>query len=174
MTGKIVELADCGAELVIKEYRERMGAWRTFVPDLVLAGGAIRDVLFGRPVKDMDLLSAYADAPVLLGDALGGGLRPCLAEREEGYGAEGHLVEVYETGDRAINLLIVTDVLGRIEEFPGSISKVWFDGESVWCTKDFINTRDDGTIRTYERMTPERQQRLLTKYPDFSFEEATS
>ena len=139
--------------------------------DVVLAGGAVRDTYYRRPVKDYDFMTNDIGSVYGVWEALGTRLSSCAKSRDTSYGPDGYLCEVFESADKTINLLYCTDYLERIKEFPDSLSKIWTDGTNVFCTQDFLNTKRTGVIKTYPRWTAERKTRIADKYPELQFEE---
>ncbi|WP_429498849.1 hypothetical protein ACQUFY_05945 [Robbsia andropogonis] len=170
MTKSLLILNDDAADRVRKEYGAYVKRLRKEVPDLVLVGGAVRDTLFNRPVKDLDFMTADGTARLRLQGSFRTPLRLCPGARNPTYEHHtGNLVEVLETEDRAANVLIVLDIVARVQEFPDTLSQVWFDGEHVHCLAGFAFARDELYVETNERMTPERLARLKAKYPEFGF-----
>ncbi|KVR95827.1 hypothetical protein WK28_01930 [Burkholderia vietnamiensis] len=80
------------------------------------------------------------------------------------------MICAYENYDKTINILHVSSIVGRILEFPDSLSQIWYDGESVFCTHGFSNAVDTGVVTYKPNMSEERLARIKAKYPDFKFE----
>jgi hypothetical protein len=154
----------------LKTVRSYMGTAPT---SLVLAGGAVRDAYYGREIKDLDFMVNRTEADAALDSidiVFGVRLRPCLGATPHEYeDGDRSLLSVYESRDKRINLLICTRVMDRIDEFPDSISKVWTTGSAVYATEDFFFTKATGKIKTYDRFTEERRERLSAKYPNHTF-----
>ncbi|KGC37666.1 hypothetical protein DO62_5146 [Burkholderia pseudomallei] len=168
---KVVTLTDLMAAHVHHCWAKQVARVSKHLPDAVLVGGAIRDTYFIRNVKDQDYMTERGLSGVTcMEKALGRTMYPCITEARADYGSNGCLTAAYETVRKDVNLLLVTSILGRIQEFPDSISQIWYDGQNVKCTPAFIQTANTKVVTYNERMSPERLTRIRAKYPDFQFE----
>jgi hypothetical protein len=162
-----------GASDVNDAYEPILYLARTYCPGVVLVGGAVRDTLFRRTVKDLDFMSVNQQDPLCLGDALGKPLLLCLRDRmgeRDAYEPNSCLLEAYETEDKRVNLLMVKSIMGRIKEFPDTLSQCWFDGRYVYGTQGFCSTYLTHVVKYQHTMKPDRLEKLKAKYPDFAFE----
>lgn len=160
------------ASKVNKAYAQVLWNARINCPGIVLVGGAVRDTLFDREVKDLDFMSENSGDIAGLSRHLGRPLLNCLRHlpNDQKYPTNGHLLEALETEDKAVNLLLVSSIMGRINEFPDSISQCWFDGRYVYGTPAFCSTYMTHVVSYQHTMNPDRLERLKAKYPDFAFE----
>jgi hypothetical protein len=159
---------------VLAEYDHILFQARRTCPGIVLTGGAVRDVIFDREVKDLDFMSVNMGDKGGLEAYLNEPLLNCLRDfpAKEHYPTQGSLLAAYETEDKRINWLLVSDILTRIHEFPDSISQCWFDGRYVYGTPEFCSTVLSHAVSYKHDIKPERLEKLKSKYPDFHFEVA--
>ena len=175
----LISLNDYGAEFVHAQYGALLRRIRRLSPSAVLVGGAVRDTIFGREVKDLDfMVLSEADVSgietalsVTVSDVLG---FDRLHGRSE-YDADANVYRVFETADKKLNILLVGDILHRVVTFPDSISQVIFDGDSVLATQRFIDTASTHVIthshEPQRELKADRRARIVAKYPDFSFKD---
>ncbi|MDI9686593.1 hypothetical protein [Burkholderia cenocepacia] len=155
---------------VIETYGNALTELRTYVPDLVLVGGAVRDVYFKRPVKDLDFMSCDPQAARILSEYYKEPITPVLVAVQATYESTREtLIRAYENGAKTINVLLVTEFLAHIALFPDSISQVWTDGKSVFGTQRFNDTAASRVVRYTDRMSHERLSRIHAKYPEFLY-----
>jgi hypothetical protein len=155
---------------VLEQYGELLRELRTYVPDLLLTGGAVRDIYYGRPVKDLDFMTCDNQAARVLAEFYNEPITPCLQVVEAMYEATREtLITAYENESRTLNVLLVTDFMAHIALFPDSISQVWTDGESVYGSEAFNETAATRVVRYTDRMSHERLFRIHKKYPDFLY-----
>jgi len=156
---------------VIDTYGNALKELRTYVPDLVLVGGAVRDVYFKRPVKDLDFMTCDDQASRILSEYYGEPLTRCIAVSDEEYEGDARdtMIAAYENAGKTINVLHVSNQTQHIAMFPDSLSQIWTDGEHVYASAKFNGGIVSRTAFYTERMTDERLCRLRTKYPDFDF-----
>ncbi|RQU14215.1 hypothetical protein DF152_17275 [Burkholderia cenocepacia] len=155
---------------VIETYGNALTELRKYVPDLVLVGGAVRDVYFKRPVKDLDFMTCDDQAVRVISEYYGETIRNCLDEPVNEYeGDSNTLIAAYETASKGANVLRVSDIHLHIALFPDSLSQIWTDGEQVYATPGFNKTAADRRVVCNDRMRLERMGRLMAKYPDFTF-----
>lgn len=158
------------ASKVLETYGAPLALLRMIVPDLLLTGGAVRDVYFDRPVKDLDFMTCSDSAHVSIAEFYGETFRNCLDEPVNEYeGDSNTLLAAYETSSKSVNVLHVSNALSHIAQFPDSISQIWTDGVHVYASDAFKNTEDTRKVYYSERMTDERLSRISSKYQDFQF-----
>lgn len=167
----VSELRGPNVEQVLTEYGDVLRELRQHVPDLILVGGAVRDVYFRRPVKDLDYMSGDGQAPRVIAEHYNESIYPCLRRvtGEEYDGARDTMIAAYENEGKTVNVLWVSGIEARIAHFPDSISQVWTDGEKVYASGAFQETAASRIVTYNERMTDERLDRIKTKYPDFEY-----
>ncbi|MGU2420719.1 hypothetical protein, partial [Burkholderia cenocepacia] len=144
---------------------------RKYVPDLVLVGGAVRDVYFKRPVKDLDFMTCDDQAARILSEYYGEPLTRCITVSDEEYEGDAGdtMIAAYENAGKTINVLHVSNQIQHIAMFPDTLSQVWTDGERVYASAKFNGGIPSKTAFYTERMTDERLGRLRSKYQDFTF-----
>jgi hypothetical protein len=178
-TPKLIALRDYGAEFVHAQYGALLQRIRRMSPSAVLVGGAVRDTIFGREVKDLDFM--------VLSDADVSGIERALSvtvsdvlgfDRMQGrseYDEDANVYRVFETEDKRINILHVGDITSRVITFPDSISQIIFDGAEVYVTQRFIDTARTHVIthshEPQRELKAERRERIAAKYPDFEFKD---
>jgi hypothetical protein len=146
-----------------------MAELRTYVPDLLLTGGAVRDVYFGRTVKDLDFMTLDAQAQRILAEFYGEPITPCIKTEAKYESTRETLITAYENPRKTINVLLVNDINAHIALFPDSVSQVWTDGENVFASKAFNDTAATRKVVYTDRMSHERLFRIRDKYSDFEF-----
>ena len=162
------------ADRVVAAYRDILREAREAVPGIILTGGAVRDVFYGKPVKDLDFMTDNDAAVEPMARFLNKPLWDCLRNLPDAtraaYEGERSMVAAYETEDKEANLLIVKSIMRRVYEFPDSVSQCWTDGHEMYGTAHFMVTAMNRVIRVSTKIKPERQARLLAKYVDFGFQ----
>lgn len=136
-----------------------------------VAGGAVRDLLMGRPVKDIDILveqchpltaAQLAD----LQDFFGTTFKEYDSESTENYDDEDRIhfpVAIY-TG-KGVDIIVVPDIFAYVDDFPDDISKVAYDRLGLSIREGFIESHDKQVITYRNSAGGGRLQRLLDKYP---------
>lgn len=147
------------------------------LPDVIIAGGAVRDLLLDRPVKDIDFITTALLTPVQMSSVFpdNGRFRyaisDALAEYKETSGIDGSssLKYVLASEDNRINVLVVDSIEKKLKSFPDTISMVAFDGV-VKPHPLFTLAVQTKTITLAERVRDTRLDRLRAKFPDYDFE----
>lgn len=159
---------------VVREGRALLYDVRKAMPSVIIVGGYVRDTYFMRDVKDVDFMTANEQDVELMQTWLNKPLLNCLRRvptaTRGGYASTGCMVAAYETEEKDVNLLHVSSVMGRIEEFPDSISQCWTNGSDMYGTPAFMATVMSRVVTLDHGISPEREARLKAKYPDFNFE----
>lgn len=171
---KIKDLADLQEVLQgLTEYR------------VVIAGGAVRDTLFGKPVKDVDVFVVrsreeddFSEAPQKYVARRIAKLLNATIETTSEQAYVGNDEEVYATYDLElsdkeypdlprVNLIFVQDLERALNEFPDTISQVYLDeeGEPVY-SDTFRDALVGNENQVFTRLPPDnrRVQRLQEKY----------
>lgn len=155
------------------------------LPSAVIAGGALRDLWHGKPIKDVDIFIPVKAEDVDL-DAIE---RKVLAIHPYAelvqtslYGQCGNaatpgfrnIFAIWRlTVDGTIYELIFIEDVGEIlhEVFDISICQIAFDGELLHVGKEFQRSVDDGVIRVCNTNRADRQvkrlRRVMDKYPEY-------
>lgn len=171
-------------ENVINTYSEIVNRFRHEVDaNAVLVGGAIRDTHYGVEVKDLDFVvndHTPDGRPWLPTNMAIAAIWPDKEFRwvDAGELAEqypdidhGPLIDVIESTDKTINIIIVTNIGAYTQGFPDSISEMVFDGTNVHTSSRW--REGDENIAVYydrEKMKPARLEKLQRKYPTWHFE----
>ena len=85
-------------------------------------------------------------------------------------GAGGPLIDVIESTDKTINIIVVSNVEQYTNNFPDSISEMVFDGTTVhysqrWAEGNAIHV----VYYDRDKMNQPRLDKLLLKYPNWEF-----
>jgi hypothetical protein len=174
---KLIPLFGYSNNAVQQAHAEMMYRLREF--GAVLVGGCVRDVIFDREVKDIDIFCLSERSAEFIEHALGITLHDVLGfDRSQGraeYDGDANIFRVYESECKKFNVMVVGNIEQRVCTFPDSISQVVFDGHSLLCTQAFIDTYNTRVIthshEPMRQMKPERRERLASKYPDFTFKD---
>jgi len=146
-------------------------------PNTVLAGGAARDTILGKPIKDYDIFmpihrenlqQVFAQVGCIVGRELSGHL---ITHHSAEYQYERpEMLAVLKIAN--LDVILYDDCAGRSPEqvvrtFDCGLSQAWFDkGGRVRTTNTFDYCRD--TRRNYFReLREERVKRLASKFPDW-------
>lgn len=171
---------------VINRYSEIVTRFRHDVDArAVLCGGALRDTFYGVEVKDLDfvipeaqwpqfawspqtpsLVAAFPDKTLRWVDV--GEIRE-LYHQQDG-AAGGPLIDVIESTDKTINIIVVENIEQYTNNFPDSISEMVFDGTTVHYSQRW---REGNNLHVvyYDRdkMRQPRLDKLMLKYPNWEF-----
>lgn len=163
-------------ENVINTYSEIVNRFRHEVDaNAVLVGGAIRDTHYGVEVKDLDFVTTVDNDPRWYTES---GVFPgkefrwvAVGVLNENYPVDdGPLIDVIESIDGEINIMIVSNIAAYTQNFPDSISEMVFDGTTVHTSSRW---RTGNTLRTiyYDepKMKQPRLDKLHNKYPTWEF-----
>jgi len=156
------------------------------LPSAVIAGGALRDLWHGKPIKDVDIFIPIKAESVDL-DAIERKVLSIHPYAEliltSMYGQKGNTAT---PGFRNIFVIWRMEVQGTIyelifiEEQPGenmidvfdiSICQIAFDGHEIHITDEFYRSVKDGVIRVCNTNRADRQvkrlKRVMDKYPEY-------
>lgn len=157
---------------------------RTFLPDAVIAGGAVRDTLLNRQVKDIDVMTCTPVTPetmYALAKHIGGHISPLTVESASGDEKFEYLIT---RGLRPpINVIDLNyfdgkDAIENVFDFDFGISQVAVTPDGVLAAEAHIADVGQGTV-TYMghrgrakwriESSARRLVRLKEKYPEFKF-----
>lgn len=172
---------------------ERMDVNLTMLNNSMIVGGAVRDLVMDRPIKDIDFVynsqaikftspATYKADEEILFDGLekaslnvdleAGGLYPAPAE--------SHPFVVWNNPDRSFQLMQVSCKPRRfvVDTFDFGLCMIGMDYKGdIYCAKEFIEDMNNKTLTLYVRSTITKEQighslkdhypRILKKYPDF-------
>lgn len=174
---------------VIETYQDILLAVRQHIPEAVLVGGCLRDTFYGVEVKDLDFVvplaqhnrALYPLTPqsawlqeiwpnktfeyCVLGDERHG-----VQEEMEGVEGEHPLQDVIKSTDDTVNFIIVTDIPAYTNQFPDSISKLVFDGETIHYANEWMVGHNTTTVFYRPDIIQARLEKLQRKYPDWVFQ----
>lgn len=155
-------------------------AARTVLPDAIVSGGAPRDLIHGRPVKDIDLMTGRPLDSLLLGRlarAVGGTLASVQPLDPSGDAEFEH--EIMLDGLPPLNVIDlsgfeITDPIDNLHDFDFGLSQVAVTPHGVVQTDAFRSDSIGGTV-TYMgdrgredwriASSAKRLRRLEAKYP---------
>jgi hypothetical protein len=151
-----------GSGVVERKYGKGLRVLRELHPDLLLIGGAVRDSLFGREVKDQDYATTSHQSVATLASmfSLKNISDPTYEDTDM----------VFQNDEKTMDVLLVTDLWHRVACFPDSISQCWFDGTNVYGTTEFMKTYMTEIVTYSANIKAERLGRLKAKYPEFTFQ----
>jgi hypothetical protein len=180
------------SELFAAEYGELLETIQHFYPEAIIAGGALRDLVFGKPVKDVDVFIAHVPSEAFLDeitgadadDILSGVLwQPNLVEAAASYaGLDRFGIASLHTayvGRHTVNIITYSGdltpetLVNRVDFGPCQIA---WDGARVILGDQFLadaaaktwtyqGERAEGDIERSKR----RAERFAERYPDWTF-----
>lgn len=164
------------------EYRTILQQLQEQFPEAVLAGGALRDWYFNRPVKDLDIFiqDRGAGTKGLIEEAYGVTFKTTIPEHIATYKSLRDLVRSFEgvvSGYR-VNVVSLKEGFTGLEQVVDRIDigicQIGYDGTTPYATVDFWNDALDQVLRVVHyrdesdlSRSHKRQLRLAEKYPDF-------
>lgn len=136
-----------------------------------IAGGAIRDTLMDRPVKDIDFLveSVKPLSPYelsVLSEILDTPFEPFMKDLDEDYNDEDRSqwpVVIYR--GVGADIIVAEDIYAYVDDFPDDISMVSIDTLGIRFTPKFVQAHASQNITYRDSAGGDRLQRLLAKYP---------
>ena len=179
---------------LVVEYQDILRRFReeTQQTNAVLAGGCLRDTFYGVEVKDLDFVVECSRAhggyrypfsphsPVLTrvwpdkrfhycqGDDDGR-----VQEGEMAIGLGGNnsagLLEVIESTDKKINIILVKSILQYTQQFPDSISQMVFNGNEIIVSTKWHQGAENGKVYYRWDIKTPRLMKLKAKYPTWEF-----
>jgi len=168
----------------VKKAQLAVNAVRALGVGAAIVGGYARDTIYGRPVKDVDVLVEVSGVQEMLDVLLdirylldanlvetgGTGYRDSQ-KRSDGSTVHGVYKATTSVFGYPVDVIFTDDIEQFIEGFPDDLSKVVFDGTSAdprpESLADYIAQRI--TYYREEWETQDRQRRLREKYPGFTF-----
>lgn len=174
-------------ENIIETYGPLVRSVREFFPEAVLVGGALRDTYYGVEVKDLDFVIPRGPNELRPIHPINGELRiGNVAAQEfmdlfpeqrgwkyvdlpddneyEGIIGEGPLLDVVESTDKKVNLILVTSVPEYTSQFPDSISQMVFDGTDVHVSRWWTDGNENGLVYYKPDIKANRLAKLKAKY----------
>ncbi|OJA27781.1 hypothetical protein [Burkholderia ubonensis] len=169
----------------ITDLQNLVTAIRRVYPDAVISGGAPRDILHGKPVKDIDVMTGYdvgRSGLEKIAMIVGGKLD--VIEPKDPSGVEEFEYEIHFADGRPrlniidLNPFEITDPLENLLDFDFGLSQVAVLPTGLIHTPAFIRDATRGTItymgdngKEYWRInsSAKRLQRLKAKYGGWTF-----
>lgn len=157
----------------------------------VVAGGAVRDLLHGNPIKDIDVfIEKSRDEEDYTDSTYTESLAKKVAKAFDSYAVTTSLIgyeassegDTYATFDiemplpmPPLNLIFVADIEAALNEFPDTISQVWLDGSGKVVFSDGHQQAVQSqviqhTLRDDDERAQKRLRKLEGKFPNFKFE----
>lgn len=147
---------------------------------IVLVGGCLRDTFYGVEVKDLDFvvevpaLEAMPFSPwdfnhQMVFMELFNGQRAQYVEMDNLWGylnQDNGIIDVVESSNKDVNFIFVRDIPTYTKNFPDSISKMVFDGETIHVSRDWELGNENNWIYMKHDIKPERKEKLINKYPN--------
>ena len=159
---------------VIETYSEILERFRqaTGQRNAILAGGCLRDTFYGVEVKDLDfVVQRYWPGAEMLRQ-MWPDKRFRYIARDFEYDVPNNpagLLDVLESEEKDINIIIVQDIPRYTNQFPDSISQMVFDGEQVIVSDKWRAGELAGTVNYKWDIKTPRLMKLKTKYPNWEF-----
>lgn len=169
--------------LVPEQGRAVLALIQQHAPSAYLAGGALRDAWYGRPIKDLDFFIPADALDWLIGEALEKAGYRCTVVANAQYFADDPTVadaRLYEQAGllpvNIIRLHVFNPCRDALDRFDLGFCQIGFDGQHVHTTNAFAIDEADHTITLTRCESPEqferslsRVNRLRDKYREFIF-----
>lgn len=160
------------------EWKDVLSKVQGVFPGAIIAGGALRDLEYGKPIKDVDIFCPVVECKDGLYDdeleAILPGIELMLASlygREANLERRIHAVYEHSTPEWKYDLVILDKVESEIDRFDLSICQISYDGSILRTSPAYQQTLADKNIYVMNINRPDRQaeriERVLQKFPDF-------
>lgn len=140
-----------------------------FPGSIIVGGGAVRDTLLGREVRDIDV---FMDEQLADTNALEQVLPP--TDGNEKYDAKTVWCDKAAGIDFVcvdLDQVSVTDMQEYVDNyFRCNLSKVYFDGNQLVLTQDFIEAVASQTLRFTPHTSHSYIDKIHAKYPEFKID----
>lgn len=156
---------------------------RAEFPKAVIAGGCLRDLDFGKPVKDVDIFIPISCCP---DDQFDDALRDMFDAIElMNASVYGHKLKkefdrqifaCYDVKEAGIdyNIIVTNDHAAQSSTFDFSICQIEFDGTVVKATAEYLETRDTKVIKLVNaypvHRNGKRLARMQEKFPEMTID----
>jgi hypothetical protein len=174
----------------LTDLQELLPAIRDYLPDAVIAGGAPRDAYFGKPIKDIDVMTGCdVTRKTLERLAISVGGRFDVIEPTDPSGCEEFEFEIhFDDGRPRLNIIDlnpfdIKDPVDNIHDFDFALSQIAVTPHGVIWTGAFTidnlkntctYTGDRGKAQWRIDSSAKRLQRLKAKYPERRFRNCES
>lgn len=165
----------------ISDLQELLPAIRDYLPDAIIAGGAPRDAYFGKPIKDIDVMTGCdVTRKTLERLAISVGGRFDVIEPTDPSGCEEFEYEIhFDDGRPRLNIIDlnpfeIKDPVDNLHDFDFALSQIAVTPHGVVMTEEFVYdaarglctyTGDRGKAQWRIDSSAKRLQRLKAKYP---------
>lgn len=167
--------------MTLSDLQSLLPTIREFLPDAIIAGGAPRDAYFGKPIKDIDVMTGYDVTRSMLerlAKAVGG--RFDVLEPQDPSGCEEFEYEIhFDDGRPRLNIIDlnpfeIKDPVDNLHDFDFALSQIAVTPNGVVMTPAFVHdqyghtctyTGDRGKAKWRIDSSAKRLQRLKAKYP---------
>ena len=180
-------VVDGGTLVIPEQWKEILSAVQVNHPQAIIAGGALRDLWHGKPIKDVDIFvpvkecsdDLYVDQIIALDPYAEKVASSIYGQSQEGEPQPGfrHIHVIWRLNiDGVIYEVIFIEDRGEdlISVFDLSLAQIGYDGQSLRTTAAFNQTVFDKVIRVLNVNRADRGikrlRRVLEKYPDYTSE----
>ncbi len=138
--------------------------------DCCIAGGAIRDSLLFKPIKDIDV---FYTLPYIFGNPAFSVVKKQPTDLEDAYPSGVWVVTHQQCKLLGLNypiqLIKCLDIDEQIESFGVNLSKVWYGADGLWMSNEFRKDAKDMTLTfTGDLVTENYIKKIKDKYPTFT------
>lgn len=168
--------------------KELLHKFEIIDPACILAGGAPANWYFGETARDLDFYVYTPDNTMWMRELriknLGLDLKKLNADEPFGggevYACMEHLSAVYEGEYKSIkvNLMFMTERTfdSVVPKFGTSVCKIWWKGDEVHLTSEFLFSHKFKTIYKKDDYTAKvlHVEKMLSKYPDYELKDASN
>lgn len=143
---------------------------------IMIAGGAVRDTLLGRKVKDIDVFIEYPEyihhAEIDRFAKMAGSKTPTKLSKCY-YGQIVHLGDVFDTiWGKPVQLIFVKNLTHHFNSFTVNLSKVKYTAAGLTMSREFLNDVHNCQITNNAELMDEGMKeqyvaRVAQKYPNF-------
>lgn len=144
------------------------------IANVIIAGGAIRDTLLEKPIKDVDFfVRANITTPDIFYLSCNTGESFKFVREGEEYD-DANLIVYSSQPDKRFQVIFISDkktVEEYVEDFDLSICKCYYKhGYGIVTHPEFDKTVEDKIIRCDRDTTYERRKMIVGKFPDYGLE----
>ena len=150
---------------------------------IVLVGGCLRDTFYGVEVKDLDFvievpaLEAMPFSPwdrqhqIVFGEVFNGQQAHYIKiDNLWAYlNQDNGIIDVVESSNKDVNFIFIRDIPSYTKQFPDSISKMVFDGETIHVSRDWMQGHENNSVYYRADIKEDRLDKLQRKYPNKEF-----
>lgn len=166
------------AENIPARWKEVLSTVQSVFPDAAIGGGALRDLVYGKPVKDVDIFtrcrSYYPNHEELVLKLFPNAVVTHAMSYGDKPSNEFHRIiwAIYDLNipGEDFQLIVGEYQSGNPDTFDLSITQIVYDGNEIKFTDAFVETKETGKInfmnkQSYARRI-KRYDRITEKYPE--------